>query len=343
MSFLLDGILKHIGHYNAVLPYNLNWMRKNWKPVESFCQKDPIVVFDIGARGGGVEELTGLEDCINYVAFDADEEECELLNKASFKWMKYCAYPYFIGEKEEEIEFHLYKRPGESSVLKPNQRYKKEWGGDDFGIEKTVSVPSISLEKVQEKESLPSPDFLKIDTQGSELRILRSSENLLDEVSLIEAEVEFVTMYEGQDLYHHLADFLYSKGMELLYLNRCYKNRHNKFEKFARGQLIFADALFVKNEVEVAKMSTNKKVKLILLLVQYGHLDYAYHIWENNHDIEKIAPGIKSLFTVSPKGGIFSKLVRVLVLQLDKLICFLLFLRKHNHIGTDSDRSWPTR
>jgi len=39
-----------------VLPYNLNWMRKNFDWFRAFLEKNPITFFDIGARGGFRQE-----------------------------------------------------------------------------------------------------------------------------------------------------------------------------------------------------------------------------------------------------------------------------------------------
>src|SRR2546423_496283 len=36
----------------SVLPYNLNWMRKSFEWFGAFLEKNPITLFDIGARGG---------------------------------------------------------------------------------------------------------------------------------------------------------------------------------------------------------------------------------------------------------------------------------------------------
>ena len=110
---LFSGIFKHISLTSAVLPYNLNWIKKDWSIVSEFCDKNPITVFDVGARDGGVEELVGLEKMICYFGFDADKDECERLNKMSHPWHEYKCFPYFIGEKNETISFNLYKSPGQ--------------------------------------------------------------------------------------------------------------------------------------------------------------------------------------------------------------------------------------
>ncbi len=78
-QMLLSAFKQHQSHYSAVLPYNLNWMLHDFGPVHDFLQENPIVLADIGARGGNLEELDGLKSVIKYYGFDADSAECDRL------------------------------------------------------------------------------------------------------------------------------------------------------------------------------------------------------------------------------------------------------------------------
>lgn len=43
------------------------------------------------------------------------------------------------------------------------------------------------------------PNLIKVDTQGTELDVLRGAGRLLDDTLAIELDVEFVSQYEGQE------------------------------------------------------------------------------------------------------------------------------------------------
>ena len=75
----------------------------------------------------------------------------------------------------------------------------------------------MSLEDFLKKFKKPSPDLIKLDTQGSELDILKSlSKNNLNNVLGIEIEVEFIEMYKNQPLFGEINSFLSKNNFEIL-------------------------------------------------------------------------------------------------------------------------------
>ena len=65
--------------YQTVPMYNLNWVRSK-KLFRELLGDSIITLVDVGARTGSAEELTPLENHINYIGFDADDEEIKRLN-----------------------------------------------------------------------------------------------------------------------------------------------------------------------------------------------------------------------------------------------------------------------
>jgi len=104
--------------------------------------------------------------------------------------------------------------------------------------------------------------------------------------------------------------------------------------------MIFADALFGISRENALKLSLTKKVKYIALLLNYGHIDFAFDIYSNCKDLQEKTPFLKDYFVKKNKKNKISTIFKILI---DKIIFVLLVLRKTNGIGTDSDRSWPIR
>lgn len=338
--FLLRALFKKWNPYQAVLPYNLNWQITLDAEEKLFLEQSPLVVCDVGARGAAPEELAPFFSGIEYHAFDADAEECARLNSAPHHYQGFHAFPYYIGTESQRTAFHLYKQPGESSSYEPDQRFQEVFRGDNFGIERTVEVTASSLDAVYGKESMALPDFLKLDTQGSELEILQGAGRVLRNASLVEVEVEFLAMYEGQPLFHDVLKFMLEHDFELLYLNRVFGQRKKVFEGSSRGQMIFGDALFGRREDRLRGFSTSRLVKYILLLINYGHIDLAYHVMLLNPEIDSSFPMLRRRMERHRHGSMAK---RGILSQLDKALLWLLHMRKYNQLPYDSDRSWPIR
>jgi FkbM family methyltransferase len=337
MKAIAEAFLKHINHYFACLPYNLNW-RVNARPFRGFLSKCPLSVIDIGARSGAMGELAGLSRFVRYVGFDADQEECQrLISAPPVDYAEYRVYPYFIGQGGT-VDFRFYSDRGMSSTYNISDEFKNAFLEPPPRLEETVTLESILLDDVMAKENLDLPDLLKLDCQGSERDILCGAAHTLSQTSLVEVEVEFCPMYEGQPLFADVDALMRSSGFELLYLNRVFLQRKKLYKGLSRGQLVFGDALYGRSPSRLAALSAERIAKYIILLRHYGHLDLAYQIYKEHPEVLEICPAISSCFPTAP-----SLVRRGLVSQLDKLTCLLLHLRRTNHMFCDSDRSWPIR
>jgi FkbM family methyltransferase len=338
---LLTAFLRHANHYHAILPYNLNWAIRPSLEMCEWLSRHPIQLADVGARGGMPGELMALEKFVDYACFDADPEECARLDAAEHRTHRFRAFPYFIADREAPVTFHIYKEGGHSSVYPPGREFAAQFAGEDFGILRSVQVKGTSLDAVYEKESLAPPDFLKLDTQGSELACLRGASGILREVCLAEVEVEFMPIYEGQPLFHDVMKFMTEHSFELLYLNRVFGQRP-AYGGPSRGQILFGDALFGRSRSQVSSFETPKLVRYALLLIHYGHLDFAHALTRDFPQILTEAPSLARYF----RRWSYSRPARAWRLalsQMDKLLCFLLHARKYNQIPMDSDRGWPFR
>ena len=78
------------------------------------------------------------------------------------------------------------------------------------GTMKTIEVPCITLNSILEDNNIKSVDYLKIDTEGSELDILKSLDFSLADIKCIDIENNYSTNFQG---------FLEEKGYKLLWKN----------------------------------------------------------------------------------------------------------------------------
>jgi len=337
---LVRAFTASISHYDCVLPYNLNWRDARWAVAEPFLTAHPLSVIDIGSRGGSPPELDRLKKFICYHGFEADESEATKLESTIREDFAKCrVFPYFIGDHNGKQEFHLFQEAACSSSLRPNTDFSNLFGRAAFKIVETVEVESWTLDTVVERDAIPLPDFIKLDTQGSELSILRGAEKTLRACPLVEVEVEFFPHYVRQPLFQDVCSFMQDNQFVLLYLNRVFGTRHT-YRGRARGQLLFGDALFGRLGKSLSVLDDVRIAKYILLLINYGHMDIAFDMMASNPFVRELVPPIDSFFERPSKT---TTVMRAASMQLDKVIAFFLWLRKTNQRHFDSDRSWPTR
>lgn len=342
-SFLRRALFRKGSPYFAVLPYNLNWMLPERLWEQNWDGTNPIVLLDVGCRGGIPQELWTLRKRIHYIGFEADVEECERLQSEPPDCFKRDLFAFFVGATTGRQEFHVYGSPGASSSLLPDENYANNFADPLFVVRKTLSVETVSLDSFyKENPAVPAPDFLKLDTQGTELRILQGATRCLQECSLVELEVEFIRMYQKQALFHELMEFMHEEGFDLLYLNRVFQQR-KKFAGFAKGQVTFGDALFVRRPELLGLSAPGKVANLVRMLLNLGHLDLANDIIDKNFCEDSERQELKQMIEAQ-KGRFRVRQFRKFASPfLDKLILVLLHMRGCNGLRFDSDRAWPFR
>ena len=139
------------------------------------------VIYDIGAFRGEWSNFlnrTSLKNK-NFYLFEANKENEKYLEKLKFK--------YFFGilsDKNKEVNFYSRVSTGDSYLVEQTNLYKENI--------KSVVKKTITLDEIVKKKNLPFPDFLKIDTQGSELDILKGSQKSISKCSLIYLECPII-------------------------------------------------------------------------------------------------------------------------------------------------------
>jgi len=74
-----------------------------------------------------------------------------------------------------------------------------------------LAARSATLERLLKSNGIGKVDLLKIDTEGSEMEILRSSRRILKDIGKIVVE------YHGEEVRRQIKDFLEGNGFRLLF------------------------------------------------------------------------------------------------------------------------------
>ena len=247
-----------------------------------------LKIVDIGARGGSMEQLALLAPFTDYYAFEPDNKEAEELVttlKSEGIWRNVKVIPEALSSTEGKARLYVTRQPGLSSILKPNydiiNRYYTE---PVFCIESTADVNTISLDHAAEQSDFQDACFLKIDTQGSELDIMKSGRKLLEGSVLgVYVEVEFHPFYTDQPLFSDVDSHLRNLGFSLFDLHRVLLRRaSHRSDLYSRRQVVWAHALYMK-EPQTVLLGDDDKVllegtRLLGLALAFEHFDIALEL-----------------------------------------------------------------
>ena len=328
--------------YFRVPDFNANWKLPKGI-IKKMLNGKELQLIDIGARDFSLGELDGFRSLCDYIAFDADKEAALRLkqSKQVNSFARFRVIPLYVGNQIGEKDFHIYNSPGESSSLYPDKYFAKAFNSN-LAIKKTVLVNESTLDEIASQNSL-NPDFIKVDTQGTELDILKNADNAIKECLMIESEAEIIPIYSGQSLLHDVSSFLYEKDFQILYLNRVFTQKKYS-KKSCRGQLIFVDALYGITVKKALTLPIEKQLKYCCLLINYGLIDSAIELHDSNPLISKNSRAITEYLKEYRTEVKLNSLIKIIFIGcINKFVIWLLSIIKTNGLHFDSDRSWNIR
>jgi FkbM family methyltransferase len=174
----------------------------------------PLALADVGCRWGIPDAWRGRGEDLRVYAFDADARECERLQALAPGGVTYVAAA--LGERDEDATLHVTEEPGSSSLFAPAADAIARF--PELATNSEVDTMPVSLQRLDDwaqTAGVEHIDVMKLDVQGAELAVLRGAERLLDGVRLIEIEVTFNAIYDGQPLFPEVDSYLRGRGFTL--------------------------------------------------------------------------------------------------------------------------------
>jgi FkbM family methyltransferase len=131
----------------------------------------------------------------------------------------YIVIPMAVAERDGSAQLHINAFDAASSLLALNEVSLKEWtGGESLKITSTSIVPTIRLDTFMRLADIKAVDYLKIDTQGMDLAVVKSAGSRLPDITKITLEVDIkpVPLYTGAPSKDEVLAFLNDAGFSLV-------------------------------------------------------------------------------------------------------------------------------
>lgn len=180
----------------------------------------PVLV-DVGASGEPPEIWKPIASSAIYIGFDPDSRDMREIPGGQFHKSIIVNKAITDDATAAQIQFYLTHSPYCSSTLKPNQAVLSDYFlADLLNLEGQATVPATTFDAVLKQLSLPGIDWLKIDTQGTDLRLFRSlAPEIQSRVLALDIEPQLVQLYEGEITFPEVQQELTRSGWWLSNLN----------------------------------------------------------------------------------------------------------------------------
>jgi FkbM family methyltransferase len=191
----------------------------------------PINVLDVGAyEGHWASEMKSIFPDTKILMIEGQETKRSILLEKS-KFIKDSSVAIaLLGAEEKEVEFNIYETA--RSVYKE----------DNETTAKTKTIKLALLDDVVSNSSFNNNiDFIKLDTQGYELQILKGASKVLQSVQMVLMEVSLLGIYKDAPLAQDVIAYMKSKGFVLYDICSLMRRPYD-------NALFQADFLFIKED-----------------------------------------------------------------------------------------------
>ena len=248
--------------------YHSNQRNDFRKNIKQLLKNEKITALDVGAQGGFNSDKFFPEKYnffFEEILIEPIKSEAKKL-----KNNKYLIEKGLWSEKKAKNLYILGRRPGSSSMFEPDKNNFdihniKAKDYKNYKVTDILKVECDTLSNLLLQLNINKLDYLKIDTQGAELEVLKGMENFRP--LLIKVEAHIFSMYKGVPSWNKLLDYLY----ELNYIAIDLKGIGNHNTRLPAE----ADILFIPNfsNDDGKKIIFQSKEKFLSLMLIFGQIN----------------------------------------------------------------------
>ncbi len=302
IKVIISNVISIISRLFIILKINsriinqLNKLRSESHKIENYKNiilkllgNNKLVALDVGAQGGffnGSIFSKKYNIFFEPIVVEPIPDEAKKLDNKNYKviskglWSSNCKKKLYL----------LGNRLGSSSMYKPNTETFNLYGFKKkdyplFDITNEIDVDCTTIKESLNNLEVKKLDFLKIDTQGSELEILRGLGEYFP--LLLKIEVQIIPMYEKVPNWTKLINYLY----DIDYMT-CEWTEIGKHLTRTPAEM---DMIFIPNYLSEKgkKLILSRENEFIALMLVFGHIKLLQSIstklnFSTNSEIQKL-------------------------------------------------------
>jgi len=201
------------------------------KAVKGFFKNSEAIFFDIGMNyGQTTQKMRSLYPAAVIHGFEPSKK-CFKYIKENLKKENVFLYHKAVGSLNSFLEFNEYSWSALNSLLQ--RAFTKST------IQETYQVEVVTIDSVCSDQQIPYINFLKTDTEGYELEVLKGASEMMqkNKIQFVFVEIFFKENFLGQSSFGDIYNFLQSNNFDLV--------RFYEMEIAEEGIANRTDALFI--------------------------------------------------------------------------------------------------
>jgi FkbM family methyltransferase len=281
--------------------------------VEQLLAGEKLNLVDVGARNGfwGLRDFAPVCDVIGFepnpaeyekvVERQTDRQKAMGLEEPLYHSIQYSDKA--ISDRIGKAILNIPKQHAAASLLEVdfdllsnarNYVYNEWLQTSELETTRTEEVETTTLDQVAKQHCIQQIDFLKLDTEGTELSCLRGGKALLESkrIGVIKTEVVFLPTHHNSPTFSDIDQFLQPHGFmlldfELTPVHRVKWTDYSFRPDQDRGTVFFADAYYAMTREEYAARDPKDALKHALVVADLGFTDYAIALLQQTPLVEQ--------------------------------------------------------
>lgn len=250
------------------------------KEFKDYFARCPIVVYDGGAAGEVYDPFGGLKSgLVKLVGFEPVEQSFNELAQRYDGDANVRLFQFALSDETGQAAFYFHPQaPTTSSLMDRNVMHPRK--------AVKIEVDCSTLDEFVRRENVPPPDFLKLDTEGSELRILKGGrETVARHVLGIYCEVGFWVPPQSGAQFWEIDAFHWRNGFILFDLQVARSNTEavgGKKTRLKSGNALYLRDFYTYYDAHLRdrgkEHAKEKLLKMIAICTAFIYLPYALEL-----------------------------------------------------------------